>query len=209
MSIDVKRLKALKSRMNEDQKQKLLIGLRRMREDLGENPVDGNMLTAENEFTTTDSQPHQKVIAKTFDTNSDFDSYVNQRRGIEMTPKELQALTAMTEQADPNEPTPSSSSEPSQDEETVDDKIRIQKSLTFVDETQGAEILTKFLAELGLDKQRPNGGDKFSLRYEMTDEFGKNTTTVIKKLKEGPQFCWTAFSKYESAEEEGRPDEET
>ena len=33
-----------------------------------------------------------------------------------------------------------------------------------------------------------------------------NDTTIIKKLKEGNQFCWTAFSKHESAEEEGNPE---
>lgn len=212
MSIDVKRLKALKSRMSEEQKQKLLVGLRRLREggNIGgttDIPADGNMLTAENEFTAA-SRPEPKVIAKTFDTNSDFDSYVNQRRGIEMTPKERQTIVVMTEGLGDPQPPQQSDNEPSEDEMTVDDKIRVQKSITFVDETQGADILASFLAELGLDKQKPTSGDKFFLRYETTDEFGKNSTTVIKKLKEGSQFCWTAFSKYEDAEEEGHPEGE-
>lgn len=209
MSINVKRLKALKSRMTEEQKQKLLVGLRRMREEYTGNvggetdiPANGNMLTTEDEFTAAD-HPSQKVVAKTFDTNADFDSYVNQRRGIEITPKELQAITVMAEQA---EPTAVSGNQPSEDETTVDDKIRVQKSTTFVDETQGADILSNFLAELGLDKQKPVGGDRYFLRYEIADDFGNNTTTVVKKLKEGSQFCWTAFSKYESAEEEGNPE---
>jgi hypothetical protein len=156
MSIDVKRLKALKSRMNEDQKQKLLIGLRRMREDLGENPVDGNMLTTEDEFTgtgvtSTSSGTEPKVIAKTFDTNSDYDSYVNQRRGIEMTPKEITAIANYRE-------------------------------------------------------AKPTQQDRFFVRYESTDDFGNNTTTVIKKLKEGGQFCWTAFARNENAEDEAKPE---
>ena len=203
MNIDVKRIRALKSRMSEEQKQKLLVGLRRLREDLGENPEGGNMIATENEFTAA-SRPEPKVIAKTFDTNSDFDSYVNQRRGIEMTPKERQTIMIMTEKLGDPEPQ-MGRNEPSEDEMTVDDKIRIQKSITFVDETQGADILASFLAELELDKQKPISGDKFFLRYETTDSFGKNSTTVIKKLKEGSQFCWTAFSKYEDAEEEGHP----
>jgi hypothetical protein len=154
MKVDqLHRLKEFLPRMSEDQKQKLLIGLRRMREDLGENPEGGNMLTTEDEFTGTGvtgvaSNTEPKVIAKTFDTNSDFDSYVNQRRGIEMTPKELTAIGNYRE-------------------------------------------------------ARPTQGDRFFMRYETTDDFGNNSTTVIKKLKEGGQFCWTAFTKHESAEEEG------
>lgn len=209
MSIDVKRLKVLKSHMSEEQKKKLLVGLRRLREELGENPEGGNMITTENEFTAA-SRPEPKVIAKTFDTNSDFDSYVNQRRGIEMTPKERQTIVVMTEGlGDPvQQQQQQSGNEPSKDEMTIDDKIRVQKSITFVDETQGADILASFLAELELDKQKPTSGDKFFLKYEVTDSFGKNSTTVIKKLKEGSQFCWTAFSKYEDAEEEGHPEPE-
>jgi hypothetical protein len=94
----------------------------------------------------------RNVVAKTFDTESDFDSYINQHRGIEMTPKEQQAIIGYTE-------------------------------------------------------AKPTQQDKFFVKYEGTDEFGTNTTTVIKKLKEGNQLCWTSFSKYESAEEESHPEE--
>lgn len=151
MNIDVKRLRALKSRMSEEQKQKLLVGLRKMREDLGENPVDGNMLTTEDEFTGTgvtgaSSNIEPKVIAKTFDTNSDFDSYVNQRRGIEMTPKEMTAIANYRD-------------------------------------------------------AQPTRQDRFFVQFETTDGFGNNETTIIKKLKEGGQFCWTAFTKNENAED--------
>lgn len=223
--MNIKRIRTLKERMSEEQKRKLLVGLRRYKEEYTGN-VGGEVGTGldadgpplgENEFTSGDSRPQPKVIAKTFDTNADFDSYVNQRRGIEMTPKERQALvtelvaTPPRQAAPPTQATPSNaatpepSQEPSQDDDetTVDDKIRIQKSTTFVDETQGADILADFLAELELSNEKPISGDKFFMKYELTDEFGKNTTTVVKKLKEGNQFCWTAFSKYESSEEEG------
>lgn len=96
-------------------------------------------------------KPERNVVAKTFDTKADFDSYVNQRRGIEMTPKEQQSI-------------------------------------------------------LNFTKVRPTQRDRFFVKYETTDAFGNNTTTVIKKLKEGSQFVWTAFSKYETAEEEGKPE---
>jgi hypothetical protein len=220
--MNIKRLKSLKEQMSGEQKRKLLIGLRRFKEEYTGN-VGGEVGTGldadgpplgENEFTSGNTPTQTKVVAKTFDTNADYDSYVNQRRGIEITPKERQAL--MTElaanpsaqAAPPQQSTPSNaaSQEPSEDETTVDDKIRIQKSITFTDETQGAEILAKFLAELGLSNQKPTSGDKFFMKYEVTDDFGNNTTTVIKKLKEGSMFCWTAFSKYETAEEEGNPE---
>ena len=220
--MNIKRLKALREQMSEEQKRKLLIGLRRFKEEYtgnigGETDITNadNLQTNENEFTSGDTPPETKVVAKTFDTNSDFDSYVNQRRGIEMTPQERQTIVTElatnppTGASPPAQSTPSNAAvhEPSEDDETtVDDKIRIQKSITFTNETQGAEILAKFLAELGLSNQKPTSGDRFFMRYEVTDDFGNNTTTVIKKLKEGNMFCWTAFSKYETAEEEGNPE---
>lgn len=222
--MNINRMRALKERMSEEQKRKLLIGLRKFKESCGYGNMGNiggetditnadNLQTNENEFTSGDARPQSKVVAKTFDTNADFDSYVNQRRGIEMTPKERQAMITElaanppSQAAPPTQATPSNAAtqEPSQDDDetTVDDKIRIQKSTTFIDETQGADILSNFLSELGLSNEKPTIGDKFLTKYELTDDFGNNTTTVIKKLKEGGQFCWTAFSKYESAEEEG------
>jgi hypothetical protein len=223
--MNIKRIRTLKERMSEEQKRKLLVGLRRFKEEYtgnvgGETDIANadNLQTNENEFTGGDSRPQPKVIAKTFDTNADYDSYINQRRGIEMTPKERQAMITELASNTPHQATPpsqatpsnSTTQEPSQDdtETTVDDKIRIQKSTTFVDETQGADILSNFLAELELSNEKPTSGDKFFMKYETTDAFGNNTTTVIKKLREGGQFCWTAFSKYESAEEEGQPGKE-
>ena len=95
-------------------------------------------------------EPERNPVAKTFDTKSDFDSYVNQRRGIEMTPKEQQSI-------------------------------------------------------LSYKRAKPTQQDKFFIKFETSDDFGNNETTVIKKLKEGNQFCWTAFSKTEQAESEAKP----
>ena len=235
----ITKAKKLKERMGVDQKQKLLVGLRKLREQDGN--IGGttdivnadNLQVSENEFTSGDSQPVSKVIAKTFDTEADFDSYVNQRRGIEMTPKELQSVSVMAEAAvpqqnqqmppqpkvhqknqqmpqpkapQPSRPNPQPQAGEEAEDTTAEDKIRVQKSNTFVDDTQGADILSNFLSELELFQEKPTHADKFFMRYELTDDFGNNTTTVIKKLKEGNQFCWTAFSKYESAEEEGNPE---
>jgi hypothetical protein len=156
----LKRLKELKSKMSDEQKRKLLVSLKKLKEEVtgnvgGETDLSNadNSLTNENEFTGTGvtSTTEPNVIAKTFDTQADFDSYVNQRRGIQFTPKEIQAI---------------------QNHQEV----------------------------------RPTQLDRFQVRYETTDDFGNNDTTVIKKLKEGSLFCWTAFSKHETAEEEGRPE---
>lgn len=146
--------------MTDDQKRQLLIGLRKFKEAvLGGEPVEpasGNALTTEDEFTGTgvSTSVEPKVIAKTFDTEADFDSYTQQRRGIEMTPKELTAVQNFRE-------------------------------------------------------SRPTKMDKFMIKYEATDEFGQNDTTVIKKLRDpgSGQFCWTAFSTHENAEDEGKPEE--
>lgn len=152
----IKKAKKLKENMSEDQKRKLLVGLRRFKEEYngnvgGETDIaNADNLVAEDEFTAA-VKPERNVVAKTFDTEGDFDSYIKQRRGIEITSKEQQAV-------------------------------------------------------LSYAKTRPIQRDRFFIRYETTDDFGNNDTTVIKKLKEGNQFCWTAFSKHETAEEEGKPE---
>jgi len=43
---------------------------------------------------------------------------------------------------------------------------------------------------------KPTIVEKDSIKYESNDQFNNNTTTVIKKLKEGNQFVYTSFSKY-------------
>ena len=149
----VEKLKLLKDRMTKEQKRRFLKALREYQGNIGgETDIVNadNPLTNENEYTSGNRPPERNVIAKTFDTEADFDSYVNQRRGLEITPKEFQSVENYT-------------------------------------------------------KTRPTHFDKFHLRYEITDDFGNNDTTIIKKLKEVDQFCWTAFSKHETAEEEGSP----
>ena len=225
--MNIKRLKALKEQMSEDQKRKLLVGLQRFKENNGNiggttDIVNPDNFVAEDEFTAA-TKPETNVIAKTFDTTADFDSYVNQRRGIEITPKEQQAL--MTERsiselapspmaarpATPpkptNQPAPTPNEPSGEDEEevTVSDEIQIATSIEFVDETQGADILADFIIALGLQSVQPQPS-RFGVKFEQTDGFGLNDTTIIKKLRKGGKFCWTAFSKHESAKDEGNPE---
>jgi hypothetical protein len=202
--MQLKNIKALKDKMTQEQKRKLLIGLRKLKEEYtgnigGETDITNadNLQVNEDEFTTRVG-PETNVIAKTFDTEADFDSYVNQRRGIEITSQEVQSL--VSELAGPPEDSGGET------EVTVDDTIRITKTITFVDENEGANILADLLIKLELQDQKPTETTRYYIKYETTDDFGNNNTTVIKKLKEGNQFCWTAFSKYERAEEEGNPE---
>ena len=102
----------MRDRLSVKQKQRLLVGLRKLKEGyagmgdsgMGIDNTDianaDNLQVNEDEF-TSNLRPEPKVIAKTFDTEADFDSYVNQRRGIEMTSKEMQAVSVMSEQTMP------------------------------------------------------------------------------------------------------------
>jgi hypothetical protein len=80
------------------------------------------------------------VIAKKFNTQSDFNSYVAQHRGLQILPQEKQAIVNYT-------------------------------------------------------SAKPVEMTDFMVKYESTDDYSNNNTTIVKKLKEGNQFCWTAFSK--------------
>jgi hypothetical protein len=218
----LKHFMKMKECITMEQKKKLLVVLKNLKENNritignvgGETDiVNPDNFVTEDEFTAKDV-PTKNVIAKTFDTRGDFDNYVNQRRGIEMTPKERQSIQNILREVAPTQTIPSTPSnqpavEPGdKDDITVDDSIRVTKSTTFIDETEGANILAEFIKHLGLQKLKPTQQDKFFVKYEFTDEFGVNTTTIIKKLREGNQFCWTAFSKHERAEDEGKPESE-
>jgi len=143
--------KEFRDSMTEKQKRKLLIGLRKLKEGYA-GGGNTDITNPDNLVAEMDTDTERHVVAKTFDTKGDFDSYVNQHRGIQMTPKEQQAI------------------------------------LSF--------------------NQKPNQQDKFFIKYEKTDSFGTNETVVIKKLKDGNQFCWTAFANYAKADAEVEPEGE-
>jgi hypothetical protein len=214
MSSKLKKIKQLikGGTLSERQKKMLLVGLKKIKECTGNiggetDITNADNLVAEDEFTAA-TKPERNIIAKTFDTKADFDSYVNQRRGIEMTSKEQEALITeeLPSQQSNSSGNPEMNNTNGEEDFTVNDPIRITKSITFVDDTEGADILADLIEKLELQTSKPTQQDKFFVKYEITDNFGKNETTVIKKLKEGNQYCWTAFSKHESAEDEGKPE---
>jgi len=54
---------------------------------------------------------------------------------------------------------------------------------------------------------KPSKIDKNQVRYESSDQFNNNTTTVIKKLREGSQFAYTSFTKYSQTQKEQEPEQ--
>lgn len=139
----------MKENLTIEQKRKLLVGLKKIKEN---GNIGGETDIVNPDNLVAEEMPNERnVIAKTFDTKSDFYSYVNQHRGIEFTPKEQQAI-------------------------------------------------------INYKNAQPTHQDKYFVKYETTDNFGTNNTTVIKKLKEGGQFCWTAFAKHERADAKVNPD---
>lgn len=156
--MQIQRLRELKKRMSEKQKRRLLIGLRKLKDDYtgnvgGETDIAyaDNFQVNEDEFTAKIPK-ERKVVAKVFDTKADYDSYVNQRRGLEITVKEFESFT-------------------------------------------------------NYSSAKPVNADKYSVKYENTDQFSNNETTTIKKLKENGKFCWTAFTKTEPATAEKEPEQ--
>lgn len=55
---------------------------------------------------------------------------------------------------------------------------------------------------------KPSKIDKNQVRYESSDQFNNNTTTVIKKLREGSQFSYTSFTKYSQTQKEKNPEQQ-
>lgn len=89
--------------------------------------------------------PNLNVISKKFNTQSEFNSYVAQHRGLQILPQEKQTIS-------------------------------------------------------NYSSAKPVEMTDYMVKYESTDDFSNNNTTIIKKLKEGNQFCWTAFSKNTTSE---------
>jgi hypothetical protein len=134
----------------EAQKRKLLVGLRKLKEGYA-GGGNTDITNADNLVAELEATSERPAVAKQFETDGDFDSYVNQHRGVEFTPMEQQAV-------------------------------------------------------LGFQKAKPSQQDKFFVKYENSDDFGTNQTVVIKKLKEGNQFCWTAFATYSKPDQQETPE---
>jgi hypothetical protein len=53
---------------------------------------------------------------------------------------------------------------------------------------------------------KPSKIDGNQIRYESSDQFGNNTSTLIKKLRDGSLFVYTAFTKYTRTQPEETPE---
>jgi len=88
---------------------------------------------------------------------------------------------------------------------------------TFQQQGDYESYILKFVGHLFLPKelesisnhkeQKPSKIEKNQIRYETTDGFNNGTTTVIKKLQDGGQFAYTAFTKYDTAKPKPKPSE--
>ena len=55
---------------------------------------------------------------------------------------------------------------------------------------------------------KPTKIERIEIRYENTDEFQNQTTTILKKMKDSGQFSFTAFTKHTKVEPEEEPEPE-
>ena len=72
---------------------------------------------------------------------------------------------------------------------------------SYVAQHRGLQILPKEKQTvINYKNATPIEFTDFYIKYESTDDFSNNNTTVVKKLKEGNQYCWTAFSKNQASD---------
>jgi hypothetical protein len=71
----------------------------------------------------------------------------------------------------------------------------------YVNKNRGIQFTSKELDSIANFKEvmSPTAEDQFMVRYENTDDFGNNTTTVIKKFREGTQFVFVSFTKNDNS----------
>ena len=195
----LKHFMKVKECMSLEQKRRLLIGLRKLKEEYtgnvgGETDITyaDNLQVSENEFTAA-TKPERNPVAQEFEVQGNLEDIMKKYRGLEMTSKERQSL--VKELAPPKENPIRQKSQPTPESNpNKTPTVRITKSVTFTDDTNSANTLADLIQKLGLQNDNPVEQGAFFVKYEKVDDFGKNTTTVIKKQKEGNQMCWTAFS---------------
>lgn len=141
------KIRRLNGKLTIENRKKLILGLKKIFAEHGNIGGETDIVNSDNLMVSENSEDLKKVISKTFDTEGDFDNYVKQHRGIEITDMEQQSV-------------------------------------------------------INHKKETPTNANKFFIEYNTTDQFGNNVTAIIKKLKEGNLFCWTAFVSTKNATEE-------
>lgn len=143
----LKQLAKNKNSLSLEEKKKLLYGLKLMKKKLEKE--NAMTMSPQEPMWISDAIENQErnVISKTFKTEGNYNAFVNQNRGIQFSPKEMEAITNF-----------------------------------------------KNMLE-------PTALDPFMVRFETTDDFGNNSTTTIKKFKQGNQFVFTSFSSHDQINE--------
>lgn len=78
----------------------------------------------------------------------------------------------------------------------------------YVNRNRGVQFTSKEMDSISNFKSNvtPTFQDKFSIKFETTDDFGNNTTCIIKKHLQGNQFVFTAYTSHDKARPEPKPE---
>jgi hypothetical protein len=79
----------------------------------------------------------------------------------------------------------------------------------YVTRNRGIQFTSKEMDSISNFKSKvtPTFHDKFSVKFETTDDFGNNTTCVIKKHLQGNQFVFTAYTKHDKSRPDPKPEQ--
>jgi hypothetical protein len=79
----------------------------------------------------------------------------------------------------------------------------------YVNRFSGLELKPKEMESINnYSESKPTKVDKFSIRYESTDDFSNNTISVIKKLREGNDLVFTIFQSATQEQSTDNPEQQ-
>lgn len=122
--------------------------------------------------------------------------------------KKMKSENAMV--MSPIEPMNLEEDQPSRERNVIAKKFAVDGEFDpYVNQQRGVQFAPKETDAIRSFQnfETPTAIDPFMVRYEATDDFGNNTTTVVKKHRQGNAFVFTAFTKYDNANPEPEPEE--
>lgn len=141
---------------------------------------------------------HIQQIAKQINPKDAKDFASTNHRGL---PEKVKEITSLLREIRKN---CSIQENNSQDKNPVAKKFTVNEEYdTYVKKFTGIEFRQKEIEAVRNYKEKPSENTKFLVKYESSDSYGNNTTTVIKKLKDGSKLCFTAFEKSSQSDKQG------
>lgn len=149
---------------------------------------------------------HSNEILKELIKNKDKLSLNEKKKllyGLKLLKKKTQKENAMT--LSPQEPMWISEEYSNTERNVVAKTFSVQDEFeNYVNKNRGIQFTPKELDSItNFKTASPSSQDPFVVRFEKTDDFGNNQTIVIKKHRQGNQFVFTAYTKYDSMEPMG------